>query len=79
MEHFFEVLICAQMHTRVKLLVGMQMKTILKLFGGIQSYSHIIGGSPPPLFRHHWLMQFGKVYLEMYKSKSFKTRNTKLL
>ena len=32
-----EVQICAQIHTRVKLLEGMQMKTILKLLGGIQS------------------------------------------
>ena len=43
---------CAQMHTRVKLLEGMQMKTILKLLG---EYSQIIGGdiSPIPLgFRH---------------------------
>ena len=41
----------AQMHTRVKLLVEMQMQTILKLLGG---YSQIIGGdihppSPPGL------------------------------
>ena len=39
-EHFFppiQVQTCAQMHTRVKLLEGMQMKTILKLLGGIQS------------------------------------------
>ena len=28
---------CAHMHTRVKLLEGMQMKTILKLLWGIQS------------------------------------------
>ena len=57
MEHFFsriEVETCAQMHTRVKLLMGMQMKTILKLLGG---YSQIIGGiyppsPPPPGFRH---------------------------
>ena len=33
------------MHTRVKFLEGMQMKTILKLFG---EYSHIIGGIYPP-------------------------------
>ena len=32
-----QVQICAQVHTRVKLLEGMQMKTILKLLGGIQS------------------------------------------
>ena len=40
MEHFFpliQVESCAQMQTRVKLLEGMQMKTILKLLGGIQS------------------------------------------
>ena len=38
---------CNQMHTRVKLLEGMQMKTLLKLLGG--GYSQIIGGniSPP--------------------------------
>ena len=39
---------CAQMHTKVKLLEGMQMQTILKLSGG---YSQIVGGiylpSPP--------------------------------
>ena len=50
MEHFFpriQVLTCAQMHTRVKLLEGMQMKTILELLG---VYSQIIGGIvyPPP-------------------------------
>ena len=28
---------CARMHTRVKLLEGMQIKTILNLLGGIQS------------------------------------------
>ena len=38
----FQVETCAQMHTRVKLLEGMQMKTILKLQGG---YSEIIGGN----------------------------------
>ena len=35
--HFFsriQVKTCAQMHTSVKLLEGMQIKTILKLFGG---------------------------------------------
>ena len=41
MEHFFfpriQVLTCAQIHTRVKLLEGMQMKIILKLLGGIPS------------------------------------------
>ena len=48
MTQFFpriEVETCAQMQTRVKLLEGMQMKTILKLFGGI--YLPI-----PPGFRH---------------------------
>ena len=47
-EHFFPRIqgeTCAQMHTRVKLLEGMQMKTILKLLGG---YSQIIGGIYPP-------------------------------
>ena len=37
MEHFFpriQVETCAQMHTRVKLLEEMQVKTILKLLGG---------------------------------------------
>ena len=46
-----QVQTCAQMHTRVKLLEGMQMTTILKLLGG---YSQIIGGdispSSPPDF-----------------------------
>ena len=40
MEHFFpQILVktCAQIHTTVKLLEGMQMKTILKLLGGIYS------------------------------------------
>ena len=44
MEHFFpriQVATYAQMPTRVKLLGGMQMYTILKLFGG---YSQIIPG-----------------------------------
>ena len=48
MEHFFpriQVEICAQMHTRVKFLKRMQMKTILNLLGG---YSQIIGGIYPP-------------------------------
>ena len=48
MEHFFpriQVETCTQMHTGVKLLVGMQMKTILKLLGG---YSQIIGGDISP-------------------------------
>ena len=47
MEHFFprfQVEACDQMHTRVKLLEGMQMNTILKLLGG---YSQIIGGIYP--------------------------------
>ena len=46
---------CAQMHTRVKLLEGMQMKTIFKLLEG---YSQIIGGDvyPIPLkFWHPWI------------------------
>ena len=37
---------CAQMHTRVKLWEGMQIKTILKLLGG--GYNQIIGGNTPP-------------------------------
>ena len=40
MEHFFpqiQVQTCAQMYFGVKLLEGMQIKTILKLLGGIQS------------------------------------------
>ena len=53
MEHFFpelkffpriQVETFAQMHTRVKLLEGMQMKTILKLLGGIYP--------PSPRFWH---------------------------
>ena len=59
MEHFFpriQVQTCAQMHTRVKLLEGMQVKTILKLLGG---YSQIIGGdiyppSPPDFGTPAW-------------------------
>ena len=49
MEHFFprfQVEICAQMHTRVKLLEGMLMKTILKLLGAIQL--NYWGGYIPP-------------------------------
>ena len=49
MEHFFpriQVQTGAQMHTRVKLLEGMQKKTILKLLG---VYSQIIGGKYPPI------------------------------
>ena len=43
-----EVETCAQMHTRVKLLERMQMKTILKLLGGIQSnYWGNISPHPP--------------------------------
>ena len=45
MEHFFpriQVETCAQMHTGVKFLEGMHMKTILKLLEGIY----------PPGFRH---------------------------
>ena len=42
----FEVETCAHMHTRVKLLERMQMKTIIKLLGGIQSNF--------PGFRHPW-------------------------
>ena len=40
MDHFFpriQVQTCAQMHTRVKLLERIQMKTIFKLLGGIPS------------------------------------------
>ena len=39
MEHLFpriHVQTCAQMHSRVKLLEEMQVKTILKLLGGMQ-------------------------------------------
>ena len=49
MEHFFpriQVQTYAQMHTRVKLLEGMQMTTTLKLLRG---YSQIIGGGYIPL------------------------------
>ena len=49
MEHFFspeiQVETCAQVHNGVKFLEEMQMKTILKLLGWIQS---IIGGYIPP-------------------------------
>ena len=43
---------CAQTHTRVKLLEGMQMKTILKLLGGIQSnyWGEYIPPISPPGF-----------------------------
>ena len=50
--HRIQVKTCPQLHTRLKLLEGMQMKTILKLLGG---YSLIIGGiypPHPPGFRH---------------------------
>ena len=50
MEHFFspiQVETCNVMHTRVKLLEGMQMKSILKLLGGIQS-NNWGARSPPP-------------------------------
>ena len=54
MEHFFpgiQVETCAQMHTRVKLLEGMQMKTILKLLG--DTVKLLVGYIPPsPGFRH---------------------------
>ena len=48
MEHFFpwiQVDTYAQMHTRVKLLGGMQMYTILKLLGGTVK---LLGGIYPP-------------------------------
>ena len=57
MDHFFpriQVQICAQVHTRVKLLEGMQMKTILKLLGGIQSNYWGDISPYPPGFRHPW-------------------------
>ena len=68
-----QVQTCAQMHTKVKLLEGMQMKTILKLLGG---YSQIIGGDisphPPrvsaPLFAKQSL-QFPISYQIKMKSK----------
>ena len=41
-----QVQTCAHMHTRVKLLKGMQMKTIIKLLGG---YNQIFGGIYPPI------------------------------
>ena len=56
MEHFFpriQVQTCAQMHTRVKLVVGMQMKTILKMLGGIYP-------TYPPGFRHPWARPYYK-------------------
>ena len=49
------------MHTRVKLLEGMQIKTILKLLGGIQSNyweGYIIISPHHPGFRHPFL-QYG--------------------
>ena len=49
MEHFFSRIhaeTCAQMHTEVKLLEGMQMNTILKLLGGI--LSNYWGDISPP-------------------------------
>ena len=48
MEHFFpriQMETCAQMHTGVKFLEGMQRKTTLKLLGG---YSQITRGNIPP-------------------------------
>ena len=58
MEHFFlriQMETCAQMHTGVKFLEGMQRKTTLKLLGG---YSQIIGGniSPPVSAPLLWTM-----------------------
>ena len=44
------------MHTEVKFLEGMPMKTIIKLLG---EYSEIIWGICPPIppgFRHPWLL-----------------------
>ena len=51
MEHFFpriQAQTFAQMHTRVKLLEGMQVKNILKLLVGIQS--NYWGNISPPGF-----------------------------
>ena len=54
----FEVETCALMHTRVKLLEGMQMKTLIKLLGGIQS--NYWGDVSPPGFRHPRLKELKK-------------------
>ena len=56
MEHFFKywsALRCTP-ESKVKLLEGMQMKTILKLLGGIPSNYWGDISPHPPLFRHHW-------------------------
>ena len=51
----YQVETCAQMHTRVKLLEGMHIKTILKLLGG--DTVKLLRGYIPhrPGFRHPWL------------------------
>ena len=80
-EHFFpriQVETCAQMHTRVKLSEGMQMKALLKLLGRIY----------PPGFRHPWFSPppphqprycFGNSYAFKYNSTKcqFWTYDTK--
>ena len=69
MEHFFprnQVETCAQTHNKVKLLEGMQMKTILKLLGGIQSNYWGDISPIPPGFRHPWGVGYLRFYCKNY-------------
>ena len=62
---------CAQMHTKVKLLGGMQVQTILKLLGEIQSYWGDISPHPP--------LGFGTPVGEKMKQRQTKVEETDLL
>ena len=68
MEHFFpriQMETCAQMHTGVKFLEGMQRKTTLKLLGG--DTVKLLGEIYPPRFRHPCFEQcwWKRLYFEL--------------
>ena len=83
-----QVQTCAQMHTRVKLLEGMQVKTILKVLGGI--HSKYLGGYiplPPSfgttvchvvLFFSSWDPQWNKILFSQQAKKFVLCGNRKI-
>ena len=71
----FEVETCSHMHTRVKLLEGMQIKTIIKILGCIQSnyWGEYIPHPPPPGFRHRCMCSYNWLFSRQNKNLESKS------
>ena len=69
----FEVETCSHMHTRVKLLEGMQIKTIIKILGGIQSNYWGDISPIPPGFRHRCMCSYNWLFSRQNKNLESKS------